>query len=584
MKKQIRKNKRETLPKLLAKSLCVAVLLSTVFACLYYDWVQQEIRRQTEQELSDRFTNLQSEINRLESDPEKKDIFQSISQYMTFQLYYEVNTPVLIWNNGNPDLLPLAPEYSENCYVAGALIDENDQIVASNRELLITHITFQKGNDPDKGVYVCDDEVLSMPEVKKLYARFDDLMAQFISANKGKDITKMDEAGWPEIHIDSAYINRETRRMIPHTGSFTVRTDTAVDPENPLIMDEETVETFEITVDDDAYELVELHRGQPSDAYPHTIMTGFYGMESNTFHELTEYWLYMQRSVCGFQSHEQYDEYYREMNYNIEGKSYNLALHFYIDPNEPVMMRHYWGTVIAVALLLCAIALLWSWRQNVVNKAKYAFDDYQRDLTNHLAYDIKTPLTAIGGYAENILDGSLSEEEQQEYLHAILDNVSFTDSLINRTLFLNSMDSAQKPKPEQLKAEQVTESILKKYELMLSERGIGYSVKGSAALTADRAALETVIENLVSNAVKYTPHEGSIKAVLEKKRLTLTNTVDKKVATGNLKRPFVRGDEARSNTEGTGLGLAIAERAAAANGWKLTLSCNDSEFTAELKF
>ena len=126
--------------------------------------------------------------------------------------------------------------------------------------------------------------------------------------------------------------------------------------------------------------------------------------------------------------------------------------------------------------------------------------------------------------------------------------------------------------------------MLKKYELMLSERGIGYSVQGSAAVTADRAALETVIENLVSNAVKYTPNDGSIRAQMNKKRLTLANSVEKKIAVGNLKQPFVRGDEARSNTEGTGLGLASAEQTALANSWKLTLSCTDKDFIAELKW
>ncbi|MBP0968221.1 MAG: HAMP domain-containing histidine kinase, partial [Oscillospiraceae bacterium] len=456
----------------------------------------------------------------------------------------------------------------------------------SNRERMMTHITFQKENDPDKGLYICDDELLSIPEITELYETFDALNRQYYDSQKEYDSRWMDSVGWPELKIDSAYIDRETRRMIPHTGSVTVRTDEP-DNNNPMTNAERTVKTFEITVDDDAYELVELHRGSPSEVYPHTMMTGFYGTESDTFHELTKDWINLNTNgdiYTRIQGHAENLEYSRSVPLRINNQNYYLTVHFFVNPNDPVLMQHFRNTVIAVALLLIAIALLWSWRKNVVNKAKYAFEDYQRDLTNSRAHDIKTPLTAIGGYAENILDGKLSEDEQQQYLKSILDNVSFTDSLISRTLFLNSMDAAQKPKPEKIKAEQITESILKKYELLISEHGIGYSVQGEAAITADRAALETVIENLVSNAVKYTPRGGKIRAQLDKKRLTLANTVAKKISVKELKRPFTRGDEARSNTDGTGLGLTIAERAAQANGWKLTLSCTDKDFIAELKW
>lgn len=585
MKKQIKKKKRETLPKLLAKSLCAAAALSAAFGCTYYDYLQRTVRSQTEQQLSDSFSNLQNQINQIENDPGTKDLMQDISNYMALHTTFWTEIPVLSLIP-NHDMIGIYPGLSKNCYATAALIDENDQIAASNRETMLTLITFQKGNDPDKGFYTCDDKAMDMPEITKLYETFDSLIEKYYEGVNETDSRWMTDIGWPELHIDSAYIERATRRMIPHTGSITVRTEDP-DPNDPMIQADKTVETFEINVEDDAYELVELHYGQPSDAFPHTVMTGIYGLNSKEFQRQTKDMFFIHdigSLYSTMRGYEGYTEYSRSSLIQIDGKPYYLTMNFDVNDNDPNLMRHFWKTFILVTLLLCAIALLWSWRKNVVNKAKYAFDDLRRDLTNHLAHDIKTPLTAIGGYAENILDGRLSADEQQQYLRSILDNVAFTDQIISRTLFLNSMDTAQKPKPEKLQAEQITEEMLKKYELMLSERGIGYSVQGCAAITADRAALETVIENLVSNAVKYTPNDGSIRAQMNKKRLTLANSVEKKIAVWNLKQPFVRGDEARSNTEGTGLGLAIAERAALANGWKLTLSCTDKDFIAELKW
>lgn len=585
MKKQIKKKKRETLPKLLAKSLFVAAALSAAFGCAYYDYLRWQVIDQTKEQLSDSFANLQNQINQIENDPGTKDLMQDISNYMALHTTFWTEIPVLSLIP-NHDMIGIYPGLSKNCYATAALIDENDQIAASNRETMLTLITFQKGNDPDKGFYTCDDEAMDMPEITKLYETFDSLIEKYYEGVNETDSRWMTDIGWPELHIDSAYIDRATRRMIPHTGSITVRTEDP-DPNDPMIQADKTVETFKINVEDDAYELVELHYGQPSDAFPHTVITGIYGLNSKEFQRQTKDMFFIHdigSLYSTMRGYEGYTEYSRSSLIQIDGKPYYLTMNFDVNDNDPNLMRHFWKTFILVTLLLCALALLWSWRQHVVNKAKYAFDDMQRDLTNHLAHDIKTPLTAIGGYAENILDGRLSADEQQQYLKSILDNVAFTDQLISRTLFLNSMDTAQKSKPEKLQAEQITEQMLKKYELMLSERGIGYSVQGSVQVTADRAALETVIENLVSNAVKYTPNDGMIRAQMDKKRLTLANSVEKKIAVGNLKQPFVRGDEARSNTEGTGLGLAIAEQTALANGWKLTLSCTDKDFIAELKW
>jgi signal transduction histidine kinase len=247
-------------------------------------------------------------------------------------------------------------------------------------------------------------------------------------------------------------------------------------------------------------------------------------------------------------------------------------------------MHFYWKYVILFSLGVLLLTALYCWRRNVSNKAKYAMEDYRRDLTNHLAHDIKTPLMAIGGYTENIMEGKLTAQEQQQYLGAILDNIAFTDSIINRTLFLNSIGSSSDTKPEKIAVKKTVEEAVKKYEPLLKEKIVSFTLEGSSVIKADRTSFEKIIENLVSNAVKYTPEGGSIKVKADRKRLIITNTVDKKLDVSELMKPFVRGEEARSNLGGSGLGLSIAERAAVLNGFRLDISCTDSEFTAGLKY
>ena len=186
---------------------------------------------------------------------------------------------------------------------------------------------------------------------------------------------------------------------------------------------------------------------------------------------------------------------------------------------------------------------------------------------------------AIGGYTENILDGRLAKDEQQRYLNSILDNVRFTDSIVNRTLYLNRMDTAGKAANERFAAESVLEAVTRKYMPLLNEKNISYSSSGSTELNTDREKFETLIENLLSNAVKYTPDNGSVKAVLDKKSIVITNTVENTIETKDLKNPFVRGDASRSNTEGCGLGLSIAQTVIR----MLDISCANREFRAEIK-
>ncbi|MCR5121326.1 MAG: HAMP domain-containing histidine kinase, partial [Ruminococcus sp.] len=265
----------------------------------------------------------------------------------------------------------------------------------------------------------------------------------------------------------------------------------------------------------------------------------------------------------------------------IGGKAYQLYMRFIVDERDPQFVQFYYKWVTIFSLVTLAVTLLLCWRKNVLNKAKYAFEDYQRDLTDSLAHDIKTPLMAISGYTENVMSGKLTDEEQKEYLTAILDNVSFTDRLISRTLYLNHADKS-KSKPEPIKLADMTEEMLGKYAPMLREKKITYGVNGNAEIKADKTAMETIMENLISNAVKYTPNGGTVKIEIDKKHLTITNSVTERIDTKELKRPFVRGDQARSNADGNGLGLAIAERAALSNGFKLTLSCTETEFKTEL--
>lgn len=571
MKKRTYPPKRTTFISLLVRAFCAVLVLSLAFAYLCDMYIRQTIHQQACEQISEQTYHIQRHINEIQEETDPRYHMQEISAEMASYLSYDIMIDDPLSFSLDENFVEIVPTYSPNCYAVAMLIGEDNSIAASNRQRLWTNIRFSDDYDPDSGWYVCDDEMLQMTEVDQLYADYREIEQK---------------SGLIDILLTSAYVNREDHTFIPHEGAIEYYLYPNEDHNSPLVLVDETERTsrkINIDVEKEGYELIEIHQGV-NFQYPRSVLLYFWGADKEEIERFDAiYQAKDQYPSGGYQMDKGGDVYSRNVPIYVDGKPYYLEICFVVDHNVPQVRRLFWKWTILFTVLLTLLALLWCWRKNVMNKAKYAFEDYQRDLTDHLAHDIKTPLMAISGYAENIQNGNLSSEERQRYLSGILDNVAFTDSLISRTLFLNHIGEKNALKRENIRLDVVADDIMRKYELLLDEKNITYSISGNVELHADRASLETILENLVSNAVKYTPENGSITATLDKKHLIITNTVAKKINTKDLKRPFVRGDEARSNVKGNGLGLSIAERAAHINGFTLSLSCTDEIFKAELR-
>lgn len=576
MKKRTYKPKRVKFSSLLIRAFCVVTVLSLAFAYGCNTYLRHTIDQQAHEQISESTSLMQRYINDVQAKKDLRYHMQEISAHMAAYMYYDIMLDDPLIFGPHKKTVHISSELSPDCHITAALVDENDNIAASNRNVLLTFLKFPEEEKSASGWYVCDGEALELPEIDRLYSDYRELAS---SENIERSVT---------MQMTSAYIDRESKTFIPHKGTITLysyKLDPYYNDNSPLMETEPSVvrvKEFSIDLDKEGYELIDVHAGMNS-GYPQYVLFNFYGAKPEVF-ELFDDFVYTDHISSETYGDKDNVFYCRNEIIYLDGKPYCLEIRFAVNYNVPQVRKLFWKWTICFSVSLTVIALLWCWRKNVLNKTKYAFEDYQRDLTDHLAHDIKTPLMAISGYAENIRNGSLSEQEQQQYLSGILDNVAFTDSLISRTLFLNHIEEHKELKREKIQIENLVENVIRKYELLLDEKNITYRISGSSELNADRASLETIIENLVSNAVKYTTENGTVNVTLDKKRMSITNTVAKKLDIKELKRPFVRGDEARSNVKGNGLGLSIAERAAVINGYTLSISCTDMEFKAELKF
>ena len=589
MKRKSYRPKRVTLLSLILRAAVVVAFLTLLFHDFFRLFIVQELTRKAEEEIGS-FVSLNGKQDQ-EISPEQSLMRLRLitSAAASDGTNYCIELFDYLFLNKSISLSNLtSPDYR---YVT-AMVDENDEILFTNQMKLFTFLKFSE-DETDKAFYVCDDEQLHLPEVDQLYADYQNIYAAYRTFTEAHCTREEahEENHAIVIELKSVYIDRDSYTFIPHEGVIRLVEQKSDDHYNEAgeldpALNEVELQRQEIHIDmtGNGYELVEL---EPKDSgnYPTHGTVAFYGVEPEFIEKQKHSFTYTFYSTriqwAGRGTNTR--TIITAPTVTINGKQYKFHKRLTFNLKDKQIVGYIMRYTILFGCFAMLFAAIWVWRRHTLNKARYAFEDYQRDLTNHLAHDIKTPLMAIGGYAENLIESDLTAEERTRYLHSILDNVAFTDSIISRTLQLGSMEQADPRKREQLQAESLIEAGFRKYAPLLEEKQITYSITGSSTITVNRDSFEMLIENLISNAVKYTPEHGTIEAMLGKKRITMTNTVTEQIDTKKLTQPFVRGDKARSNTQGSGLGLSLAERAAESNRMKLVLSCTGTAFRAELR-
>ncbi|MDD7518195.1 sensor histidine kinase [Ruminococcus flavefaciens] len=564
MRKRKNKRKREKFLTILLKSLCVSTILSLLAGLYFYEYLDNTIREQCNVQLHENIERIQGYIMQAQKNYNGDMVFQEISQRMALYATYDIMI-VDPLNDDKP--IQITPYYSPDCYISAEIIDESNNVVASNRQRLIAMFNFEKG-DKDNGIYSCDNEQLHINDIDNIYARYNN----FRLIN--------DRMNYVDLTMSSAYVNKKDRTFIPHEMYMVTYTFDDIYSEKS---EKKIEDSFNITVDDDNYELIEFDLGN-SDSYPKNYLFSFQGTSKNEMY-LKERVFKRNESGVGGYSYD--DDLYIVDGYLgvvIEGKEYTLYVGLIVNTKELQVVRLFWKWTISLAILLTLIALLYAWSRNVKNKAQYAFEDYQRALTNNLAHDLKTPLAVIGGYAENLMEmrRESSDEKELSYLSSIMDNVAYTDDIIRKTLKLSETEQKKKLNKTKVDIKALAEKCAEKYKDAIDERGIELEIVGSGEVTADEDSLSLTFDNLISNAVKYTRNDGSIKITASKKGFAVENDTAENVDTKELKMPFVKGDKARSDKSSSGLGLSIAEAAAVQNGFRLKISCKDKKFTARI--
>jgi len=205
----------------------------------------------------------------------------------------------------------------------------------------------------------------------------------------------------------------------------------------------------------------------------------------------------------------------------------------------------------------------------------------RRDFVANVSHEFKTPLTAIQGFAETLLAGAIDDAQNRvRFLEIILEHSQRLARLTDDLLRLSQMDADRLGlEIRGVGVQQFVESCVETAQRPAAERDLRISVnlgKRLPDIAADRRRLAEVLQNLLDNAIQYTPPGGQIMLSASANGNEVTFTVsDTGIGIPQTDQPriferFYRVDVARSReVGGTGLGLAIAKHLVEAHGGRI---------------
>jgi len=200
-------------------------------------------------------------------------------------------------------------------------------------------------------------------------------------------------------------------------------------------------------------------------------------------------------------------------------------------------------------------------------------DELRRELVANISHDLRTPVASLQGYLETALgkDSSLTGEERRLFLETALRNATRLARLVDELFELARFDAGEiQPKMEVFALDDLVQDLVQKFRLRSEERGIQIRMSCPRELPpvrGDLGLIERVLDNLLENALRYTPRGGRIRVHLQEKG----SQVEVRVADTGQGIPaseiprifdrFYRVEKSRSDgSGGAGLGLAIAKR------------------------
>lgn len=244
----------------------------------------------------------------------------------------------------------------------------------------------------------------------------------------------------------------------------------------------------------------------------------------------------------------------------------HMVWDYYIRVNNVywVVWKDYAEKFILFYVFSLALAAL-AGRHLFIKSSKYEGNAYRRHMMSAMIHDLKSPLMVISSYAEN-LKANVHSEKKDYYAEEIIKGTGKLNDMIMNNLHLLALENEQIDlKLGEYNIVKIASDKLTSYENILKARNIETTIKGKMVVRLDQKQMQAALGNIISNAVDYCKDGGKIDILASREgrnaKLTISNTSDPvdKEHLEKIWEPFVKGDNARSNSRSSGLGMSIAK-------------------------
>lgn len=224
---------------------------------------------------------------------------------------------------------------------------------------------------------------------------------------------------------------------------------------------------------------------------------------------------------------------------------------------------------------------------------KLQYDKESKELISNISHDLKTPITAIKGYVEGIIDGVADTPERMErYIKTIYNKANDMDRLINELSFYSKIDTNRIPYTfTKINVNRYFNDCIEEKMLDLESKNIELAyfnyVAEDVLIIADAEQLKRVINNIIGNSIKYMDKEkGYINIrIKDVDDFIQVEIEDNGKGIGEKELPYIferfyRTDSSRnSSTGGSGIGLSIVKKIIEDHGGKIWATSKESTGT-----
>lgn len=261
--------------------------------------------------------------------------------------------------------------------------------------------------------------------------------------------------------------------------------------------------------------------------------------------------------------------------FSLDKYTDSLLLDFSDDEREYILEANFTAIQKENGPITGLIAIL----HDVTEKEKIEYE--RKEFVANVSHELRTPLTTLKSYLEALEDGAIDDKEtSQKFIKVMQNETERMIRLVSDLLQLSKIDSKDYAlKWQFVDFQRYLLEIVDRFEMIASEKNVTFVRQIPAypvMVEMDKDKITQVIDNIISNALKYSPNNSDVIVSLkEEDRQIRVAISDQGVGIPREKQPkifnrFYRIDKARArNLGGTGLGLAIAKEMIEAHGGEI---------------